>query len=45
MKYYTPYNDIFSTLINPKEAREAGFRDKFFRRPNMPRHNTAEESQ
>lgn len=43
MKYYTPFNDMFSTLYKPEDTREMGFRDRFYKRPNMPRHNTAEE--
>lgn len=42
MKYYTPFGDIYSTLFDPQATKEAGFREVFFKRPNMPRNNTAE---
>lgn len=42
MKYYTPFNDVHSTLFDAKESRELGHREVFFKRPNMPRNNTGE---
>ncbi|CBZ23261.1 conserved hypothetical protein [Leishmania mexicana MHOM/GT/2001/U1103] len=45
MKYYTPFDDIHSSFYDAKQSREMGHRDVFFRRPNAPRHNAAEQQQ
>jgi NADPH:quinone reductase-like Zn-dependent oxidoreductase len=44
MKYYTPFADAHSTFHDAKESKELGFREVFFRRPNMPRNNTDEKT-
>ena len=42
MKYYTPFDDWNSVFKDAQQSRELGHREVFFRRPNAPRHNTAE---
>ncbi len=43
MRYYTTFDDLNSVFNDAKQSREMGHRDVFFRRPNAPRHNTAEQ--
>lgn len=45
MKYYTPFQDVYSTFHDAQESREMGHREVFFRRPNAPRHNASEQRQ
>ncbi|EPY33296.1 NADPH2:quinone reductase [Strigomonas culicis] len=45
MKYYTPFDDIYTTFYDGKQSKEMGHRDVFFRRPNAPRHNAAEQKE
>lgn len=42
MKYYTPFDDIYSKFFKAENMREMGHREVFFRRPNTPRNNSAE---
>ena len=42
MKYYTPFGDLYSDFFDKDESFELGAREVFFRRPNMPRNNSAE---
>jgi NADPH:quinone reductase-like Zn-dependent oxidoreductase len=42
MKYHTPIGDVYSTMRDAKESKELGKREVFFKRPNLPRHNSHE---
>eukprot|EP00672_Neobodo_designis_P018529 CAMPEP_0174839146 /NCGR_PEP_ID=MMETSP1114-20130205/7857_1 /TAXON_ID=312471 /ORGANISM="Neobodo designis, Strain CCAP 1951/1" /LENGTH=444 /DNA_ID=CAMNT_0016073267 /DNA_START=196 /DNA_END=1530 /DNA_ORIENTATION=+ len=44
MKYYTPFGDFFSDFNDATQAKELGHREVFFKRPNMPRPNTSEDT-
>eukprot|EP00656_Telonema_subtile_P030576 TRINITY_DN33554_c0_g1_i1.p1 TRINITY_DN33554_c0_g1~~TRINITY_DN33554_c0_g1_i1.p1 ORF type:complete len:226 (+),score=39.59 TRINITY_DN33554_c0_g1_i1:98-775(+) len=43
MKYHTPIGDVYSTMRDAKESRDLGKREVFFKRPNLPRHNSHEK--
>ena len=43
LKYHANINEYCEAFLDAKESKEEGRRAKFFRHPNTPRHNTAEE--
>ena len=43
MKYYTPFNDLYSEFQDAQQSKEMGHREVFFKRPNAPRNNVAEQ--
>jgi NADPH:quinone reductase-like Zn-dependent oxidoreductase len=43
MKYYTPFGDFYSDFNDAKQSKQMGHREVFFKRPNAPKHNTAED--
>jgi NADPH:quinone reductase-like Zn-dependent oxidoreductase len=42
-KYYTPFGDWHTDFQDAAQSKELGHRESFFRRPNAPRHNAAEQ--